>query len=811
MRSITVSRLATALTGAVREPLLWSGLSEIVSGMAEAPEDDLPRAMVAAEMEPDSRQNAIAFAEALLAQAEARSGFLPVLRVWLLQYERFVSGMGGGSASESSNAVESTQLSGTVIQAREIHGNVQVQTEPPPRPPVPHQLLPVPADFVDRQDDLTALERIRTEHRGDSALIVAVTGPAGVGKTVLVSRWLKLLTPAFPDGQLYADMTGYSLSGAQRPSDVLDRLLRALGCRQVPAELAEKAALWRSLTAGRQVALMVDNALSAAQVRPLLPGGGSSLVAVVSRRRLMGLGIDGAAFHTLDVLGAEESVELLSRRIGNQRARDEPSSVRQVAVLCAGLPLAVCVAAARMAARPQQSVAAVVGAMTEKTRPLEAFRLDGDRVVEAALDESYRALEPEVARVYRQLGVLPVDVFCLHASAAACATDVSSMGDLVEELIEASLLEELGPHPATGQPRYRLHDLIRLHAAHRAAQEEPDTASVDTERRFVDWYLATATAARTLLSPSHRRLRRDYAFPPPATSDFREAETAWDWMHSEGPHLMQLVRLAAERGWDAVCWQLVDSMQPWFLRARPYDLWVESHQLGLAAARRAGHSEGVSRMLTTGGSGMYNAGRLDDALDWFTQALRDARERGDRRAEAQALHGLGQTHRLADRLQQAAALFTEALDIRSDIGYRRGAALSRLCLGDVALAADRPDEARLCLARARAELLAVQDRYDAARALAFLGRAHAHPSLRGYAEAVRLLSTALGEFRSAGSVHWQARVLEMLGETAQEQGALETARRRFADSLALYEPVSPVDARRLKEHLHKIGWGSPRE
>ncbi|MEU5837970.1 tetratricopeptide repeat protein [Streptomyces diacarni] len=707
------------------------------------------------------------------------------------------------SAREMRNVVDSSQLSGTVVQAAEIHGGVHVRTGPATRMPVPQQLLPAPSDFVDRDTDLASLHRARTEHRGDSGLIVAVTGPAGVGKTALVSRWLTSIAPAFPDGQLYADLGGYSLSGPQLPSDVLGRLLRSLGCAQVPAELAEKAALWRSLTAGRQVAVMLDNAVSAAQVRPLLPGGRGSLVAVVSRRRLTGLGLDGAVFRALDVLGSAASIELFRRRAGGGRALEDPASVRRITALCAGFPLAVCVAAARVAARPRHSVAALAGGMSADARRFDSLRVDGDSVVESALDDSYRALAEEVARAYRRLGVLPVDVFGVDAAAAACAVSRPHMQQLLDELVEASLLEDAGNRPAR-QPRFRLHDLIRLHALHRSRSEEGEKTSTEVVRRCLEWYLATATAARVLLAPTHRRMRRDYLFSPVPALGFESSDAALEWMNAEGPNLMRLVRLASKRGWSDVCWQLVDAMQPWFLRSRPYDLWVESHRIGLAAARNAGHAQGVSRMLTTGGSGLYNAGRLDEALDWFTSAQEDASHRGDRRAEAQALHGLGQTHRLAGRLGPAEALFTQALDIRSAIGHRRGAALTRLCLGDVALAGDRPDEARLYLARARAELVAVRDRYDAARALAFLGRAHAHASVRHPDEAIRLLATAFGEFRAAGSVHWQARVLEMLGQTAQEYGDSGAARGHFLDSLRLYQPVSPKDSERLEERLRKL-------
>ncbi len=722
--------------------------------------------------------------------------------------DRAVAAQGDRSACarETRNVVESSLLRGTVVQAAEIHGGVHVRTDPSPRTPVPQQLLPVPADFVDRDTDLASLHRARTEHRGDSGLIVAVTGPAGVGKTALVSRWLTSIAMGYPDGQLYADLGGHSLNGRQLPSDVLGRFLRSLGCTQVPAELAEMAALWRSLTAGRQLAVMLDNALSAAQVRPLLPGGSGSLVAVVSRRKLTGLALNGAVFRALDVLGPKASMELFRRRVGDCRASQDPASVRLIATLCAGFPLAVCVAAARVAARPRHSVAAVAGAMTADAHRLDSLRVDGDAVVESALDDSYRTLTDEVARTYRRFGVLPVDVFGVDAAAAACAVSRTEMSRLLDELMEASLVEDAGEGPAA-EPRYRLHDLIRLHALRRFDREEGARTSAEVVRGCLEWYLATATAARILLAPTHRRMRRDYSISPVRKRDFDSPEAALEWMNAEGPSLMRLVRLASERGWSDMCWQLVDAMQPWFLRSRPYDLWVESHRLGLAAARHAGHTQGVSRMLTTGGSGLYNAGHLDEALDWFTLARDDAGDRCDRRAEAQALHGLGQTHRLAGRLELAATFFTEALGIRLAIGYRRGAALSRLCLGDVALADDRPDEARLCLARARAELLVCQDRYDAARALAFLGRAHAHASLRQPDEAVRLLAAALDEFRAAGSVHWQARVLEMLGQTAQEYGDADAATRHFLESLHLYRPVSPRDTERLEERLRKLRIG----
>ncbi|MER7410795.1 ATP-binding protein [Streptomyces cacaoi] len=841
MRQITAQELASALAAARPDPALRE-FGELVrrtlgsagsrpAGDEEAVGEEaagLARTLAGSAGSTHDSARLLAAASALLVCAGTRPELLDGVRHWLARHgpPSGPSSTGpSGSAPTASgpstaareatdntdNTVAGAAVSGSVVQAHTV-GAVHLHTAPPAVRPVPHQLPPVPAHFVDRVRDLATLDALLAERQGASRLLVAVTGPAGVGKTALVSRWLTGAGDAFPDGQLYADMGGYSLAGAVRPGEVLGRLLRALGCSQVPAELSEQAALWRTVTTGRRLAIVLDNALSAAQVRPLLPGGTDSVVTVVSRRRLTGLGVDDAVFHTVDMLDTPAAVELLRHRAGEQRVAGEPAAAEEIAVLCAGLPLAVCVAAARMAARPRQSVAGLAGAIARHR--LGSFRLEGDAVVESALDESYRSLPDEVARAYRLLGLMPVETFGPHAAAAGWGRTPDEAEALLDELVEASLLEELGPHELTGVPCFRFHDLVRLHAAHRAESEEPGQERTRCVRRVLDWYLATATAARTLLSPSHRVLRRDYAVGPGPALSFDDPDAALNWLHSEGTQLMRAVRLSAERRWDATCWQLVDAMQPWFLRSRPYDLWVAAHRLGLDAARRAGHPEGVSRMLTTGGSGLYNAGLLDEALDWFTRALDDARGRADRRAEAQALHGLGQTHRLAGRTARAAELFGTALALREAIGYRRGAALSRLCLGDVALAEDRPEEARARLALARDELLAEGDRYDAARALAFLGRAHARAALGrptapgaepGRAAAERLLHTAAHEFRAAGSAHWEAHVLEMLGLTAEEDADPATARERYRSALALYRPLSPRDTDRLQERLRALG------
>lgn len=720
----------------------------------------------------------------LAAVAAARPGLAAALRLWT------------AAAPVANTIADGAHLSGPTVQARDISGGIHVHEHLPSTagpPVVPRQLVPAPARLVGREADLAALAASRV---ANPRALVVVSGAAGVGKTALVSAWLSALAADYPHGQLYTDLKGHADEEPADPGAVLGQFLRALGVDHVPAALAEQTALWRTVTATRRIAVHLDNAYSAAQVRPLIPSCPAALTVVTSRRRLPGLGVDGAVFHQVEVLDPASAVELLSRRLGRERVTAEPETADRLARLCGGLPLALCVAAARGAARPRQPLSALAQAMGRDSRRLTALATDGDLAVRTALDHSYAALPPDTAYGYRRLGLLFATEFGPGVVAAACALPTDGAGELLDRLVEVNLVEELGPD------RFRLHDLIRLHAAERSAAQDPPPEREAVVRRVLDWYLATATAARRVLSPTHRQLRRDYADPPPTPPSFADAATALSWLDAERLRLMAAVRVAAGRGLHATAWQLVDSMQPLFLRLRPYDLWTEAHRIGLTSAEQAGHREGISRMLTTGGSGFYNAGLYEEAIDWFTRALEDARRDGDPRAQAQALHGLAQSHRLAGRLDRAAALFRQALAIRETIGYVRGAALSRLCLGDVALAAGEAREAVGLLTRARADLLSVPDPYDAARALAFLGRAHA--AAGDFATAERQLREALEEFTHTGSVHWQARTMEMLGQTAADRGDAEGARDRYEQSLARYAPVSPADVRRLEARLRAL-------
>ncbi|MFJ6211871.1 AAA family ATPase [Streptomyces sp. NPDC092296] len=364
------------------------------------------------------------------------------------------------------------QLYGATVQARDVHGGIHVHpaaAQGPPPAPAPRQLLPVPAHFTNRRDDLAALDRMLASGAADGAPrpLIVVNGPAGVGKTTLVSRWLRSLDAEFPDGQLYADLRGHSVDGPAGPGEALGQFLRALGLASVPTDLAELASLWRSRTAGLRIAVMLDNAFTAAQVRPLLPGGPGGLVVVTSRRRLSGLRMDGAEFHRLAAFGTAAGVELLSLGIGEDRVASELPSAQRLVALCGGLPLAVCLASARLASRPMQPVEALAEALARDADRLAALEVEGEATVRKALDASYAVLSPEAALLYRRLGPLPVLTFGTRTAAAACAESLPWAERRLDELVEANLVEDIGPDSC------RFHDLVRVHARDRAVEDDP--------------------------------------------------------------------------------------------------------------------------------------------------------------------------------------------------------------------------------------------------------------------------------------------------------------------------------------------------
>lgn len=577
-------------------------------------------------------------------------------------------GEGGDHLVTSAGPVWRNDLSGTVwgpaVQAGTIQGDLNIGVGSPPVMPVPRQLLPAPVNFTGRARELAALHGFLSNGEPERPVTLAViVGVGGVGKTSLALRWLHEVRGLYPGGQLYADLGGHLLSAAARPGDILGRFLRALGIppERIPLSLDELAALYRSVSDGRRLAVMLDDAASAAQVRALLPGPGPSLVAVTTRWRIAGLAIDGGHFTELGPLDEAEAVELLGRVAGPARVQSEPRAARHVVRLCGGLPLAVCVSGARLAPRPSWPVERMAGELASEQGRLGALSLTEDMSVRAVFDVSYRGLPAEAARMYRQLSLVPGPGFALDLAAAATATNPATARRLLDTLTWASLLEEL----ADGW--YRFHDLVRLHAREQAATD------LDTDRhavvaRSVQWYLRAAIAADLVVIPGRWQLGRLYEDARQLPPGYDSPAEALDWLDQALPGLLSALEAARDCGLHEQAWQLCEAMWGLFLYRKQFRHWIDATTIGVEEARAAGDRRAEARMRDQLGFAYLSLSRYADAAEQFTRALDLAHQAGHHLGEAAACANLGLTLLGLRRPDDALGHFESARAIHQDLG-----------------------------------------------------------------------------------------------------------------------------------------------
>ena len=437
---------------------------------------------------------------------------------------------------------------------------------------VPRQLPSDVSGFIGRADALTALT-----DRADQALTTIITGTAGVGKTALAVLWAHRIADRYPDGQLYLDLRGYTGDPVITPTEALSLLLQSLGVPgdRIPVDLHLQMGLYRSVVSSRRVLVVLDNVVDAAQVRPLLPSGPHCHALITSRDALTGLVVrDGAARITLDTLTPTESVELLATHLGPDRAAAEPDATAQLAMLCAGLPLALRITAANLAARPHQSIAGTVQDLSS-TDLLGRLHVVGDpeSAVAAAFDVSYRSLPGPAQQMFRWLGLVPGPEIDREAAAVLLDRDRHDPLPELDELISAHLLFE----PSPG--RYRTHDLLSLYAR-RHAGTEPVKVQDAARHRLLSWYLLNTHAAMRAIF-SHAPFE-DYAELEltGAARDFAGPAEAGAWLEAELPNLAMAVTHTAEHGPAPFAWYLVNAL-------RGYLTIRASGVLHLAIARTA--------------------------------------------------------------------------------------------------------------------------------------------------------------------------------------------------------------------------------
>lgn len=676
-------------------------------------------------------------------------------------------------------------LSGTVkgpaVQANVVHGGINIYGgHSESRVTIPRQLLPPPVSFVNRANELSQLDQIVTHSAQHAPAVVLLRGPGGVGKTALATRWSSQVAERFPDGQLYAKLTAAN-GDPLAPGDVLGDFLRALGVdpQDVPPDLAQRATRFRSITTQRSVILMLDDAASAAQVRSLLPGSGHNVVLVTSRRMLIGVLAAGAHVVHVNPLDGDSALQLLGARVGTHRLETEREPAETLARLCGGLPLALCVVAALAAARPNRSLARTARDLRDEHRRLEALSVDDEASLRSTFDMSYTDLPPNAARAYRLLGLHPGPDFQVELVAAAMDTDTDQAQDAVDELMDASLLEEFA------DDHYRFHDLVRVHAREQAEENDTEQARTAVLRRIAEWHLAAAQTADRAVMPARRILAHEFTsvaatLNRPAGLD--KYQVALNWLTRERLGLQTLVRTSAELNWPELAYKLADALQPLYILHKHHLDALEVNEIALQAAQAWGDPAAEDNMRKRLARSYARLGRFEEATRHATEMLRSTRDRADRRAEATALKSLGLVHLRAGERDRAVAVFKQTLPIMQQTGSVRSQGLLLIDLGETLTALGRLDEAEPYLDEAYRFLSTLDppDTYNASRAA--IGFAQVWAGKGEYAEARSLLHKALATMAAANSAYEQSRAHRVLAEVSDRTGNHADAERHLAEA-----------------------------
>lgn len=664
----------------------------------------------------------------------------------------------------------------------------------------PSQLMPAVSSFVNRERELNAMSRAAAEF-ADSAgrRLIVLVGPPGVGKTALGLYWAHRVRGEYQDGQLYADFGGPL--GPVGLAPILERFLVALGTppQQVPADVFDQAVLFRALTADLRLLIFLDDATSSADVRALLPVSGRSMTVVTGRSRLGSLAADRALFVELTPLTSRHGVELLSRTVGEPRIAAEVDRAEQLVSLCGGLPIALNVVGARLATRPRWTIEQVLTDLLDERRRLIRLSFNDDLSVQAVFDVSYQALSAPAARLYRLLGLHPGPEFDAGVAAAVLRSPLLETEGLIDELLNANLLNELQAG------RYRFHELLRLHAVQRAHAEEPAEARALAARRMLDWYLYTATLAGQVITPHRTNLRRDVEYIPLEPRSFASYTDALDWLDRERVNLLAAARQASESGSPATAWQLADAMWGLFLYRTHYQEWLQFDLVAERAARDCGDQAMEAESEDRLGLLFHALGRNDEALKHMARAADLWRQLSNPLRVASSLERFGFVYLDQGNVELAIVHFTQALDGYRRAGEQRNVGLALISLGRALNAIERYDDAGDSLRQAVQELdsLPVADPYNNARAQLALARSETR--VGQVDSALRRLESALDLMRSVHSPLGQADVWWAMAELHEQARHLGAARDAYERAAVLLTEVGNPGAARVRERLEALG------
>ncbi|WP_245573877.1 AfsR/SARP family transcriptional regulator [Amycolatopsis nigrescens] len=621
------------------------------------------------------------------------------------------------------------------------------------------------------------------DHR--ATRVVVMVGKPGIGKSALAVHVAhRLRDPHFPDGQLYCDLGG---TGEQpmEPGDVLSRFIRALGVpgSAIPESVDERAAVYRSLLARKKMLVVLDDAAAESQVRALLPGSPSCAVIVTSRSRLTGLA--GANMLELDVLDPDQSLQLLVHVMGQKRVSDEPAAAEALIRLVGGLPLALRIVAARLAARPRWSLAWMMERLADERRRLDELA-HGEMMVRASLALTYNGLAPDARRLLRLLSSLDGMSYPVWTAAALLDEDYFHAADLLELLVDAQMLE-VADLDLNGSPRYKFHEIIRLFAREQLEERESTEDRRAALARVAGGWLAIADEAHRKIYGGDFTVLHGTAprWQPSPTYVGKVLSDPLNWLEAEHFNLCSAVSLTADAGLHEPCWDLAVTLVSLFESRCYFENWERTHHKALGATRAAGNQRGTAALLCSLGSLYLSRAQPAAAEEVLAPALGTFEQLGDPHGLAMTERNLawldrqrGNTTDAAGRYRQALENFSRAGDLIGQAHVLTGMARLEMDAGAHTDAGTHLREALAMCHEVGSSRVEVQVRYLLSGLLVLQGR---------YAEADRLLAGLLDTVRAAHDLVGEARILHRLGTISTGLGRPDEAEHLLRSALAVRE------------------------
>jgi DNA-binding SARP family transcriptional activator/Flp pilus assembly protein TadD len=671
----------------------------------------------------------------------------------------------------------------------------------PPGTQVPRQLpAPLPV-FAGRARELGILQDLLDAARDGAAMVVAaIGGTAGVGKTTLAVHFAHRVAGRFPDGQLYVNLRGFDPSGEPiTPGQVIRAFLDALGVPPdgVPKDLDAQSALYRSLLAGKRILVLLDNARSAAQVRPLLPGSPGCVVLVTSRDSLASLAVtDGARLLGLELLTEAEGRDLLKARLGAAAVEADPAAAAELSGLCARLPLALAVAASRAAVRPGLSLRSLAAELHGENDLLGSLDAGEEPAsVRAVFSWSYRQLPAAAARMFRLLGAHPGPDITIAAAASLAGMPADLCRAALRDLATVGLLAEHVPG------RYAFHDLLRAYSAELAGGAEQNEERRAAVRRVLDHYLSTAHAAALRLRP----LRDPIVLPPPcpgvAPVPLEDRQQAMAWLTAEQQVLLAAIGFAGSEGWDAHAWQLTWAMAD-FLKWRGQ--WHENaalQRLALAAAIRLGDVTGQAEIHQLLANTNVALGDYDRATGHLADCLGQYRQLGDQLGVARVHMTLSVV--AAERGDHGTALryAEKGLELFQAAHHEAGQAMALNNIGWCHTQLGDHEQAREFGRRAVTLQATLGTANPQGHAAAWDSLGYAEYKFGNYDAAIDCYLNALRISEDVGDRHLEAEFRTHLGDAYQKAGDTPAARRAWRQALDILTDLDHPDAAEVRDRL----------